>query len=99
MPKGERRVFTKEFKLDVVYKKIANIYSTSEICKIYDLDRQTLWRWVNEFKKGGEAAFDSKAVVPGDQLRELQEKNKKLEMELEILKKAEAYFARQQQTK
>ena len=99
MPKNVRRQFTKEFKLDVVYKKLANIYSTKEICEIYNLDRQTMCRWVNEFKKQGESAFDSQHPVPGDELRKLQERNKKLEMENEILKKAEAYFALRNQIK
>jgi len=99
MPRGERRTYTKEFKLDVVSKKINNIYRTNEICEKYDVDRQTLCRWVNEYKKNGEAAFDSKAVLEGDEVRDLKKRLKDLEMENEILKKAEAYFARHKQTK
>lgn len=99
MPRGQRKTYTKEFKLDVVSKKLNNIYKTSEICELYDVDRQTVCRWVNEYKKGGEAAFDSKAVLSGDKLRKIQEENKKLRMENVILKKAEAYFARLNQTK
>lgn len=99
MSKGIRRTFTKEFKIDVVEKKINNIYRTKEICDIYDLDRQTLCRWVNEYKEGGEAAFDSKAVSDGDKVRRLKAENERLKRENEILKKAEAYFARRQQTK
>ncbi len=99
MPRKERRTYTKEFKLDVVSKKINNIYRTKEICEKYDVDRQTLCRWVNEYKKGGESAFDSKAVLEGNELRELKDRLKHLEMENDILKKAEAYFARHKQTK
>ena len=32
MPRGERRTYTKEFKIDVVTKKINNIYRTQDIC-------------------------------------------------------------------
>lgn len=99
MSKESRRVFTKEFKLDIVEKKLSNIYSTKEICEIYDLNRQTVWRWVKEFKKNGPLAFDSKAVVPGNELKALKKEIEELKMENEILKKAEAYFARRQQTK
>ncbi|HHU90824.1 MAG TPA: transposase [Clostridiaceae bacterium] len=99
MPKSKRRTYTKEFKLDVVSKKLNNIYKTKEICEKYDIDRQTLCRWVNEYKKGGEAAFESKAVLAGDEVRKLKERLKQVEMENEILKKAEAYFARHKQTK
>lgn len=99
MPKGTRKKYTKEFKIDVVTKKINNIYKTNEICELYDVDRQTLCRWVNEYKQGGEAAFDSKAVLEGDEVRKLKKENERLRMENEILKKAEAYFARRNQTK
>lgn len=99
MAKGKRKTYTKEFKLDVVYKKLHNIYRTKEICEIYDVDRQTLCRWVNEFKEAGESAFDSKAVLEGHEVRKLKERLKQSEMENEILKKAEAYFTRKQQTK
>ena len=99
MPRGERRTYTKEFKIDVVTKKINNIYRTKDICAKYNVDRQTLCRWVNEYKEGGEAAFDSKAVLEGNEVRDLKKRLKELEMENEILKKAEAYFARHKQIK
>ncbi len=99
MPKGKRRTYTKEFKLDAVSKKINNIYRTNEICEKYQIDRQTLCRWVNEYKAGGEAAFEAKAVLEGEELRKLKQRVKDLEMENEILKKAEAYFALRNQRK
>ena len=64
-----------------------------DIFQILDVDRQTVYRWVSEFKAHGEAAFDDKAVLPGDEVRRLQRENAELRMENEILKKATAYFA------
>ena len=93
MPKGERRTYTKEFKLSAVYLMLSKAQRPKEIFKMLDVDRQTVYRWVQEFKKGGEAAFDTKAVLPGDEVRRLQKQLADVQMENEILKKATAYFA------
>ena len=58
-----------------------------------DVDRQTVYRWVKEFKEQGERAFDERAVLPGDEVRRLQKQLADAQMENEILKKATAYFA------
>lgn len=93
MPKSERKRYTKEFKLSAVYLMLGNVYEPKEVFKMLDVDRQTVYRWVSEFKSKGETAFDDKAVLPGDEVRKLQERVADLEMENEILKKATAYFA------
>ena len=93
MPKGERKYYTKEFKLSAVYLMLSKVYRPVEIAKMLEVDRQTLYRWVEEFKAQGEKAFDDKSVLPGDELKRLQKQNADLQMENEILKKATAYFA------
>lgn len=66
----------------------------TEIAKMMNVDRQTLYRWVDEFKANGEHAFDSKGVLPGAEMRRLQKQIADLQEENEILKKAQAYFAK-----
>lgn len=95
MPKSERKRYTKEFKLSAVYLMMSKAYKPKEVFQMLDVDRQTVYRWVREFKQQGEHAFDEKAVLPGDEVRRLQEENADLRMENEILKKATAYFAEQ----
>ena len=95
MPKGERKHYTKEFKLSAVYLMLSKAYQPKEVFRMLNVDRQTVYRWVNEFKQQGESAFDERAVLPGDQVRRLQVENADLRMENEILKKATAYFAEQ----
>lgn len=95
MPKGERKHYTKEFKLSAVYLMLSKAYQPKEVFRMLNVDRQTVYRWVNEFKQHGESAFDERAVLPGDQVRRLQVENADLRMENEILKKATAYFAEQ----
>lgn len=93
MPKGERKSYTKEFKLSAVYLMLSKQYKPKEVFEMLMVDRQTVYRWVAEFKKNGEAAFEDKSVLPGEELSRLQKENADLRMENEILKKATAYFA------
>lgn len=95
MAKGERKRYTKEFKLSAVYLMLSKVYQPKEVFKMLDVDRQTVYRWVQEFKQHGESAFDEKAVLPGDEVRRLQKQLADMQMENEILKKATAYFAEQ----
>lgn len=95
MPKGERKRYTKEFKLSAVYLLMSKVYPPKEVFRMLDVDRQTVYRWVQEFKQHGETAFDRKAVLPGDEVRRLQKQLADAQMENEILKKAAAYFAEQ----
>lgn len=93
MPKGQRKTYTKEFKLSAVYLLMSKVYKPREVFQMLNVDRQTVYRWVQEFKAKGETAFDTKEVLPGNELSKLQKENADLRMENEILKKATAYFA------
>lgn len=93
IPKGERKRYTKEFKLSAVYLMLSKVYAPKEVFQMLDVDRQTVYRWVKEFKEQGERAFDERAVLPGDEVRRLQKQLADAQMENEILKKATAYFA------
>lgn len=93
MPKGQRKTYTKEFKLSAVYLLMSKVYKPQQVFEMLDVDRQTVYRWVQEFKAKGETAFDTGTVLPGDEVRKLQKELADLRMENEILKKATAYFA------
>lgn len=93
MPKGQRKYYTKEFKLSVVYAMLGGMQRPKDIFAEYKVDRQTAYRWVSEYKAKGESAFEDKSVMPGDELERLRKENAKLKMENDILKKARAYFA------
>ena len=94
MPKGVRRDYSKEYKLAAVYLMKSGKMKPKEVFEFFDgIDRQTVYRWVQEYEKEGEAAFDDKAVLPGAELKRLQKENEQLREENEILKKASAYFA------
>lgn len=54
MSKGKRRTFTPEFKYKIVMLKFKNM-PIKEICEKYDLDPQTVHRWVKEFDEAAMA--------------------------------------------
>lgn len=63
---------------------LSKAYQPREVFQMLNVDRQTVYRWVNEFKANGEKAFDEKKVVlPGDEVRRLQMENTDLRMENE----------------
>lgn len=43
-----------------------------DIFAMLNVDRQTVYRWVQEFKANGEKAFESKGVTRGDEIKRLQ---------------------------
>lgn len=96
MPKGKRKDYSKDFKLAAVMMMKSKTLKPKEVFAILGgIDRQTVYRWVQEYEKGGETAFrEEKAVLPSKDYKELQKENKALKEENEILKKAAAYFAK-----
>ena len=94
MPKGERKDYSKEFKLAAVYLMKSGAMKPKEIFELFGgIDRQTVYRWVQEYDKYGESAFEDKSVLPGSEVKRLQKEVARLREENEILKKASAYFA------
>jgi len=66
-----------------------------EVCKQFDLDRQTLHRWLGEYRELGEGAFTDKSLITKAALVKKQQREiERLKEENEILKKAIAYSAR-----
>ena len=90
-----RRKFTREFKLSAVKLVTEQGYSVAEAAKSLGIDPTSLRGWLKKFPQepGGQA--DSESALRAE-VRRLREENKRLAMEREILKKATAFFAKQQ---
>lgn len=54
MPTGERKHYDKAFKLNAVCLMLSKTMPPKEIFQMLDADRQTVYRWVSEFKAHGE---------------------------------------------
>ena len=98
MPKGQRRDYTKEQKLMAVHLMKSKVMKPKEVFKLLDnVDRQTVYRWIKEYDANGEKAFDSKAVLPNKEIKRLQKELDDARITNEILKKAIAYFAKEEE--
>lgn len=82
--------YTKEFKDQLVEIYNSGIYeSAAECSRSYQVPERLLYQWISANKKQSK---------PGDQsfeLANLKKENSQLKMELELLKKATVYFAKQ----
>ncbi len=91
-----RRSFTPEFKADAVKLCRAGDRTIAQVAEDLDLTETALREWV---KKADETSDDSRteplSEVERDELKELRKRVKRLEMEREILKKAAAFFAKE----
>ena len=82
--------YTKEFKEQLIEVYHSGVYeSAAECARSYQVPERLLYQWLSASKKQSK---------PGDQsfeLAKLKKENAQLKMELELLKKATVYFAKQ----
>ncbi len=94
-----RRRYTREFKLSAVKLVNEQGYSVPEAARSLGVDAANVRGWVEKFSS---ASAEEGGVLPSGEgvlkaeLRRLRKENTRLLMEREILKKAAAFFAREQ---
>lgn len=92
-----RKVYTDEFKIAAAKLVREQGYSAQAAAESLGVDPSTIRGWVRRFAPGLDAANPEASA---DELRRenarLREENRRLQMEREILKKATAFFAREQ---
>ena len=87
--------YTLEFKEEAAKLVIEHGYSQAEAGRRLGVSDKNINRWVKESKSGKES---KKCVVSAEQeeLKQLRKEVNELRLEREILKKAAAFFAREQ---
>ena len=96
-----RRRFTREFKLSAVKLVNEQGYTPREAAQSLGVDPASVRGWVEKFSAAAEQSGGATSTS-GDEgalrveLRRLRKENARLLMEREILKKAAAFFAREQ---
>ena len=94
MPKG--RYFSPELKEQAVRKVVDNSLPIAQVARELGINDTTLGFWVKDYRKK-HASDPLPADMPDrERMRELERRNRELEMENAFLKKAAAYFAREQ---
>lgn len=93
------RTYTKEFKEEAVRLMEASDRPASEIAMELGIRRNQLYKWKEQLQSKGADAFTGQRGRPRkedqSELTTLRQENERLKEELEILKKAAAYFARE----
>ena len=96
MAKRKRRAFTPEFKAETVRLVRSGGKSIGQVARDLDLTESALRLWVRQ------AEIDDGRGKPGEltteerqELQRLRRENKELRIEREILKKAAAFFAKE----
>lgn len=92
----KRRSYTREFKIEAVKQALDPNRGVREVAKALGVSESQLHRWKKKFLEEGAVAFPGKG-----RQAPLEEENRRLRRELanakqdlEILKKAAAYFAK-----
>ena len=91
------KTYTKEFKLEAVRMMQESNRPSSEIAMELGIRRNQLYKWAEQLEAKGECAFQGRGRPRKEdqsQLATLKQENERLREEVEILKKAAAYFAR-----
>lgn len=92
----KRRRFTPEFKADAVKLVQQSGQSIREIARELGLSYAALARWVKRAETdAGNGPPGALTTAERDELQRLRRENERLRMEREILKKAAAFFAKE----
>jgi transposase len=90
-----RRKFSREFKLSAVQLVNQQGYSIAEAARSLGVDPNCVRGWIGKFGGEKETAPAGEGAVQAE-LRRLRKENARLLMERDILKKAAAFFAKEQ---
>jgi transposase len=88
------RKFSPEFRDEAVRMVIETSRSVAQVARELGMNETTLGNWVSQYRT--EHASDEPPLAPNERIRlaEVERENRELRMEIEFLKKAAAYFAR-----
>lgn len=93
-----RKTYTKEFKMEAVRLFESGELSVTAVARELGVRRNQLYKWQEQLKSQGDHAFSNRRGRPKkehqSELITLRQENERLKEEVEILKKAAAYFAR-----
>lgn len=95
--KKPRKIFTPEFKLEVVKMVQEQGLSIAQVCRSTGIGRTAVQRWLDQVsaEQKGESGIGKPLTADQQRIRQLEQENKQLKSDNELLKKASAFFARE----
>ena len=96
MTKNQRRTFNAEFKLQVVQMIREQGLGVGDVCRDLELGETAVRRWLaqTDEEAQGRSGIGKPLTVEQQRIRQLAE-NKQLRGDVDILKKASTFFARE----
>ena len=97
MPRKKRRTFTKQQKDEAVKIWRQSGRSIAEVAEDLDLTESSLRNWVKQAEVDDQGPTEAGPLTSEerDELQRLRRENRRLQMEREFLKKAAAFFAKE----
>ena len=92
-----RIVFDPSFKLQVIQMVKVQGLSVGQVCKDMSLGATAVRRWLVQFEAEqlGQSGIGKLLTAEHQRIRQLESENRQLRGDVEILKKASAFFARE----
>ena len=94
---ASRRTFSQEFKDELCREVLASSTSVAKVAAAYGVGTETLRGWVKIYRVAHAGTIEEPlTLTERARLKELERENQELRAETAFLKKASAYFAREQ---
>ena len=90
-----RRSFTPEFKADIVERCLAGDRSIGQVANDFDLTVSAVRGWVKQHEIDTGARSDGLTTEEKEELSKLRRENRRLREDVEILKRATVFFAKE----
>jgi transposase len=92
-----RRVFDTSFKLQVAQMVKVQGLSIGQVCKDMKIGESAVRRWIAQFEAEqlGQNGIGKPLTAEHQRIRQLEAENRQLRGDVDILKKASAFFARE----
>jgi transposase len=93
----QRRNFDTSFKLEVVRMIKEQGLSVQHVSESMSIGPTAIRRWVTQYEaeQGGQSGIGKPLTVEQQRIRQLELENRQLRGDVEVLKKASAFFARE----
>ena len=93
----KRRTYSREFKIQAVEMVTGQGLSAAEVARDLGVHVNLIGKWKKQLADEPQRAFPGNGRLPADdeELRRLRQENRRLRMERDILKKATAFFAKE----
>lgn len=93
----QRRSFDPSFKLEVVKMIKEQGLSVQHVCQSMNIGPTAVRRWLEQYdaEQSGQSGIGKPLTPEQQRIRQLEQENRQLRGDVEILKKASAFFARE----